>query len=143
MKLYNYQLKTFIEFLLSLSLIDQKSRMRTRLTNLLNDKLNQFKEEHIQLLKEHCHLDENDMPKILEVEGEQQFDVIDIEAFSKAYSDLENEEVFIEQNCERRNMLLSVKDSVLNCGMEFSGESAMRYDAVCQIVEQIQYEEEI
>lgn len=138
-KLYNYELEPFIEFLYKLNLVDQKSRMRTRFIKLLAEKLQLFREEHLQLLREHCNLDEEGNPKILVRDGQQQYDVIDQSVFGPAFRELASEEVVIEQNEERKKMLLSVQDSVLNCGLVFEGQSQFEYDRWCEIVEQVDY----
>ena len=113
--------------------------MRTRFKNLLIDKYILFKKEHMQLLKEHCNLDENGNPKIIRDEklDKNVFDVKDFHAFEKAYAELLQEEVIIAENEENRAMLESVRDSVLNCGIEFTGKEADMYNRFCEIVEQI------
>ncbi|GAA4880669.1 hypothetical protein GCM10023310_71120 [Paenibacillus vulneris] len=142
MRLYNYELASFIEFLIKLKLIDQKSRMRSRLVNMLREKFKLFQEEHYQLIKEYSNLDNNGEPKIIEVNGQRQFDVHDIEAFNRAFQELQNEEVCIEQNQENKKMLLSVKESVLFCGLEFEGEEQFTYERYCDIVDQVIYVQE-
>lgn len=140
MKLYNHELEPFIEFLYKLKLSGKSSRMRVRFINLLTEKYKLFKEEHMQLIKEHSNLDENGNPKIVEANGVKQFDVKDLVSFNKDYTELLNEEVVIEESESNKEMLLSVKESVLNCNQEFEGESAIQHDRWCEIMEQICYE---
>lgn len=145
MKLKNYEINPFINFLINdLDLIDQKSRMRTRFVKLLNDRLTQFKEEHFQLLNEHCNLDEGGNPIVKPIENSEQreYDVKNLALFNDSYQVLVNEDVVIEQNEEHKNMLLTVKDAVLNCGISFKGNDAFIYDRWAEIVEQIEYFDE-
>lgn len=115
--------------------------MRTRFVRLLNEKLQLLEEERMQLIKEHSRKDENGNPIVIEKDGKQVYDVVNIDEFNQAYARLLNEEVYIDQNMERKQMLESVKDSVLNCGIEFKGQKALEYDNWCEIVEQINYGE--
>lgn len=142
MKLYNHELQKFIEFLYDLELIDQKSRMRTRLINLLVNKQRLFSDEYQLMVREHSNLDKHGNPLIIEVGDEKHFDIRDIDAFNKAYLGLLNEEVIIEQNQENKKMLLTIQDIILNCGLSFKGQEAVEYERYCEIVEQIHYNEE-
>lgn len=139
-KLFNYEIELFIKFLFDLKLVDQKSRMRTRFIRLLSEKLQLFEEERLQLLKEHSYLDEQGNIRVIEKDGDTLYDVKDLNKFNIAVNQLLYEEVVIEQNIEREVMLLTVKDIVLNCGLEFVGKEAVNYDRFCEIVEQINYE---
>lgn len=141
MKLFNYELEPFIEFLYNLKLVDRKSRMRTRFIRLLNEKLQLLEDERLQLIREHARLDENGDPVIIVKDGKQVYDVKDIEKFNQAYMRLLHEEVVIDQTLERKDMLETVKDIVLNCGLEFEGEDQFKYDRWCEIMEQVDYGE--
>ncbi|MNC59373.1 hypothetical protein D3C75_1091770 [compost metagenome] len=59
----------------------------------------------------------------------------------KEIYDLSFEFIVIEENIENKKMLLSIKESVLNRGPEaLEGNDADTYDCICEIVEQINYE---
>lgn len=94
----------------------------------------------MQLIKEHAHLDENGNPKVIEKNGIKQYDIKDISSFNKDYSELLNEEVIIDESESNKEMLLSIKESVLNYEQELEGEAAILHDRWCEIVEQIRYE---
>lgn len=140
MKIYNHELEKFIQFLYELKLMDRKSRMRTRLIRLLADKQAELQQDHLQLVKEYAELDGEGNPIVVEKDGNQVYDIRDQQPFAQAYQRLLLEEVVMEENEERKDMLLSVRDSVLNCGMAFEGEQSLYYDRWCEIVEQIAYE---
>lgn len=139
-KLYNHELESFIEFLYGLKLSGRESRMRVRFMNLLGEKYRLFKDEHEQLLFEHSRKNDDGSIKVKKLKGEEVADVLDEQAFNKDWMELLNEEVVIEQNETNKQMLLSIKDSVLNCEQEFEGDSAILHDRFCEIVEQIAYE---
>lgn len=136
MKLYNHELEAFITFLYKLKIVDYRSRMRTRFIKLLADYFNRFKEDYIELIREHARLDEEGNPEIIEEDGVEKYDIVDRAAFAKAYQELAEEEIIIEETEERKKMLLSVKESVLNCGIAFEGEEQFAYDRWCELLEE-------
>ncbi|MFS0643673.1 hypothetical protein [Siminovitchia sp. 179-K 8D1 HS] len=138
------QIKRFSDFLLSLELRGTQNRMRVRMIKQLDEKLNKIQSEYTEhVLKEHCHLDSEGNPKIKEVNGQQLWDVKkeNREDFNKDYLELWNEEHVIEGE-DNKNMLLSVKESVLNCDKLFSGQEALQYDHWCDLVEAIEDQKE-
>jgi hypothetical protein len=137
MKLYNYELEGFISFLYRLKLVDYHSRMRTRFIKLLDERLNQYKDEYFGLVKEYSNLDDNGDPKIIKEENIERYDIKDPKAFKKAVEELLMEEVIIDETEERKKMLLSVRDSILNCGIEFEGDEALIYDRWCEVIENV------
>ncbi len=50
-----------------------------------------------------------------------------------------SEEWIIEKNEERKDMLLTLKDAVLNLDIVLKGKKAMEYDRWCEIAESIKY----
>lgn len=137
LRIKNNQLNEFGQFLLTLELKGKKSRLRTRFIKLLNEQLKQFNEEHALLLKEHCHLDEEGNPKTVERDNQQYWDIKDIPSYKQDYNELLEEEFIIEGE-DKRDMLLVVKDAILDCDKSFSGSEAMLYDQWCDIVESIE-----
>ncbi|MBW7474072.1 hypothetical protein K0T92_04905 [Paenibacillus oenotherae] len=141
MKLYNHELEAFIAFLYKLKIVDYRSRMRTRFMKLLAEYFNRFKEDYMALIQEHAHLDEEGKPRTIQEDGIEKYDIIDRAAFVKAYQELIEEEIIIEETEERKSMLLSVKESVLHCGIAFEGEEQFAYDRWCQLLEESYAEE--
>lgn len=140
MRMKNAEVESFLNFIMSMELSGKNSRLRTRFAKLLMQQQQLINEEHMELIKEYSHLDDNGNPKVKEENGKQMYDVYDRESFNKEYSILLNEDFIIEANEERREMLLLVKDVILNCEMTFKGREALQYDRWCEIVEDIDYE---
>ncbi len=136
LKIKANQIKGFADFLLSLELKGTKSRMRTRLVKLLDGKLKDVQSEFIeQVVKEHCHLDEEGNPKTKDANGQKHWDIKEDKQgdFDKEYLDLWNETHVIEGE-DNKVMFVSVKESVLNCEIAFSGQDAFIYDQWCDLV---------
>lgn len=139
MKLRNIEIEPFVEFLMSFELKGKESRLRTRLVKLLNEKLANFRDEHLELVKDYANLDENKNPVIIDKgDGTQAYDIENIDEFNYQYDLLMFEEFTIENTEERNEMLTFVKDMVLDCDKVFSGIEALRYDRFCDIVEQVE-----
>ncbi|QJD83999.1 hypothetical protein [Cohnella herbarum] len=121
-----------------LSLAGKQSRMRMKFIELLVVKSEELGKYHVQLLKEHCHLDEEGNPRIVEVEGEQaRYDVVDSVVFERDFKELLEEEFHIEENEENLEMLLSVRQSIENCPTAWSGDQALEYEMVAKLFDQI------
>lgn len=138
MKIRNFEIKDFGAFLMGESLSGRKSRMRTRFVKLLDERLKQIEDERLSLLKEFAEVDENGEMKM----DERGMAVMSDEQsakFQAEYADLMNEEWVVDQTEERRDMLLTIKDCVLNTERTFSGQEAIQYDRWCEIVEGIEY----
>ncbi|OIK11985.1 hypothetical protein BIV60_17100 [Bacillus sp. MUM 116] len=88
-----------------------------------------FAEQEQELLKEHCYLDEEDKPRT--IENGTKWDIKDLDAFSKDRTDLYEEERVFEGG-DAQGMLKTVKDVLLNCDKEFSGQEAVIYDYLCE-----------
>ncbi|WP_051236779.1 hypothetical protein [Paenibacillus pinihumi] len=143
MKLYNYELADFIEFLFHLKLIDKDSRMRSRLIKLLTEYVRRLQSEYNELLEHYAEKDEQGKLVYEEREEGARVSIRQPEAFQKANQQLLEEEVVIDQTDERKEMLLIVKEAVLNCGIVFEGVEAARYSRWCEIIEEIHYKEEM
>lgn len=140
MKLKNYELHDFILFLDKLTLSGKASRMRTRLKKLLVERFNQFEEERMEIANRYAVKDMNGEPVKEEVDGEILIKIADQESANKELIELVNEDCVIDETEERRDMLLSVKDSILNCDLKFTGKEADLFDRFCEIVEELKYE---
>ncbi|RXZ78204.1 hypothetical protein EBB07_29560 [Paenibacillaceae bacterium] len=138
MKLYNYELNPFVEFLFNLKLIDKKSRMRSRFINLLLEKVKQLELDYKILLEQYGEKNEKgELLKVDTEDGKTGYKINDIQSFQSANQELMSEEIILEVTEERKDMFLTVIDSILNCGIEFEGTEAVQYDRWCEIIEQI------
>ncbi|RXZ83372.1 DUF1617 family protein [Paenibacillaceae bacterium] len=139
MKLFNYELEAFTTFLYDLKLVDRQSRMRTRLTHLLAEKIKQFESEYNLLLEAYVEKDaDGEFVQVELEEGKTGYQLTDPAAFQRATQELGEEAAIIEENEERMPMLLVVRDAVLNCGLAFEGAEAVQYERWCTVLEAIQ-----
>jgi hypothetical protein len=137
----NIEVEPFIDFLMSFELKGKESRLRTRFVRLLMNRLTLINEEHQLLIKQYSNLDEHGNPKIIEIDGKKFYDVYDKNEFNKEYALLMNEDFVIDETQERKEMLLFIKELILNCDKTFKGREALEYDRWCEIVEAINYDE--
>lgn len=134
MKLYKYELEAFITFLHSLKLERKNSRMRTKLKKILTGKLQEFYEDLNEINLNYVQKDDSGNP--ISNDGKLLFS--DNNNRLEDLYELANEVVIIDVNDETRDMLISVKESVIyNAPLEFEGDDADKYDRFCEIVEQI------
>lgn len=141
MKFFIHELEYVISFLYRLKLLDFSSRMRTRFIKILAERFQQYKEEYLDLVMEHCVLDDDGQPEII-TEGEvQRYNIKDLQSFQTSLAPLLNEEFVIEVTDNNRNMLKSVAYSVLNCGLEFAGDDQFKYDALASKFEELSLDE--
>ena len=80
-KIKNEKLGQAISLLFNLSLKGKQSRHRSKFIKILDERLKEVAEQEKDILKEHCHLDEEGNPKTKN-DG-QEWDVTVVEAFSK------------------------------------------------------------
>ncbi|MED4916705.1 DUF1617 family protein [Geobacillus thermodenitrificans] len=126
------KLAAIINLLYDLPLKGKQSRHRTKFIKLLHERLEEYREDIKQLLKEHCNLDESGEPV---VKDDNTYDVKDIEAYIKDKKELDEEEIVIEGG-DVQGMLKTVKEILFNCDREFRGEEAMIYDYICEKFEE-------
>ena len=140
MKMFNIEVEPFINFLMELELPAKQSRMRTRFCKLGIERLNLIAEERMDIIKRCAHLDENgEINKIEGDNGQLIWDVQDKDAYNNDYRELMLEEWVIELSEENKDMLLTLKDSILNLDIILKGKEAMQYDRWCEILEFIKY----
>ncbi|WP_019638996.1 hypothetical protein [Paenibacillus fonticola] len=141
MKFFIHELEYVISFLYRLKLLDFSSRMRTRFIKILAERFQQYKEEYLDLVMEHCVLDGDGQPEII-TEGEvQRYNIKDLQAFQTSLAPLLNEEFVVGITDNNRNMLKSVAYSVLHCGLEFAGDDQFKYDALAAKFEELNLDE--
>jgi hypothetical protein len=141
MKLRNHQIKKLIEFLMSIELVGKQSRMRTRFCKLLTEQLQLIETERIELIGQFGKKDEyGRVIQFEDAEGNMTFDIEDRSKFLDEYNLLMNEFFYIDETMERKEMLLLIRDIILDCNIPFKGDDAITYDLWCEAVEEINYE---
>lgn len=131
-KFKNMIINETIEFFYGLKLKGRQSRMRSKLIKLLNERSQEFVEQQQELLKEHCNLDEQGNPKIIKKDGNEVYDIKDLEAYAKDRQELFEEEYIIE-GADNQLMLKTVREILDECDVELSGRKAVLYDHLCEI----------
>ncbi|MFC4304099.1 hypothetical protein [Cohnella boryungensis] len=142
MKIKNGQIDFYTRWLLNqLKLAGKKNRMRMKFLEILAARGEELRKYHLQLLKEHCSLDEQGNPVIVQAEGEQRrYEVMDELAFEQDFRELLEEAFTIEENEENKEMLLVLKESIEECPETWAGEAAIEYEQICKLFDTI-YEE--
>lgn len=141
MKMKNQEVEYFADFLMSFELKGSHSRIRTRFVKqVLAERVSLVKDEHADLIREYARFDDEGKPIVIKIGDQDAYDVPDRVSFNKEYFMLLNEDFVIDETEERKEMLLLIKDIILNCDKTFKGREALEYDRWCEIVEEIQYE---
>ena len=140
MRMFNIEIEPFINFLMELELPAKQSRMRTRFCKLGIERLKLLEEEKMEIIKKHGNIDENgEVKQVKDEQGRLVWDIKDKGDFNTNYKELMMEEWVLDLNEEKKDMLLILKDVVLNLDIILKGKEALQYDRWCEIVEQIKY----
>lgn len=139
MIILNVEINGLIKFLMDIELSGKQSRMRTRFCKLIGERLKEIEEERFKLIDKYVKKDEEGNFLTKEKNGIQIYDIENIESFNKEYEELMREELVIDETNERKEMLLTVRDILLNTEQTFKGQDAMNYDRYCEIFENLQY----
>lgn len=142
MRIKNIMLDKFANFLMDFELKGKESRMRTRFVKVLAEQIQTNKEEGEDLVKQYADLDESGEPKLTEKDGKSYYNISKEKQaeYNREYFIFMNEEFVIEENEANKEMLLLIKDIILNCEMTFKGVEAIEYDTWCELVEGLEYE---
>jgi hypothetical protein len=135
----NHELEKFIIFLHELNLDSTPSRMRTRFKKLLMDKYELFNSEKVEIGKQYAKKDDQENPIMIESNGQQIFDIEDKVSATREMNVLLHEEVVIDETHERRQMLESIKETILTYPFKGLGDSADTYDRLCELFEGVNY----
>jgi hypothetical protein len=130
-------------FLADLTLKGSASRLRTRFIKKLQEQLNKVDEEKQEILKNYGELDEKGNIKTKEENGSKVYVISDREACEKEMLELFDEVMVIEENQENEKMLKIIRDAVLNCEREFTGQMAFDFDRYCELFENLTYDKEL
>lgn len=131
----NNEVEPLGNFILSLELKGKHSRMRTRFVKVLQERASLIQEERTEIVKQYAFLDEKGEPKTYFNEGQELYDIRDVNEFNLEINDFMNEEFVIEVTVANKEMIESVRNSILDCDMSFSGGEAMAFDRYCEIIE--------
>lgn len=124
-KISNEKLNKVYDLLQGIPLKAKQSRHRTKFTKMIVERLKEVIDDEQELIKEHCHLDENGEPK--KKDDGTRWDIKDLKAFSKDREELYKEEMIIEGG-DVTGILKTVKKILDNLDKELSGEEADIYD---------------
>lgn len=140
MIIYNGEIETFKEFLLSEPLDRKKTRLRARFLKILDERLQEVNEARRELLQVYGEKDSNNQLII----SNGRVNITDINAYNQENNDLLFEELIVDQTESIKEVLLLIQDIVLETKQEdFTGDKAQQYERWCDIVEQIDYDEGI
>ena len=136
-RMKNYEIDKFGEFLLSLPLKGKQSRLRTRFIKLLQERAMAVQQEQWAIISECVKKDQNGNPLKKIADGQEVWDIKEgkEDEFKQQMLELALEDCVIEINAERREMYEVIKDAVLNCDRVFCGQEAKDYDRFCDIIE--------
>ena len=127
-KIENIKISPVIKILYDIPLKGKQSRHRTKFIKLLDGRLKEVGEEESEILKEHCHLDDDGNPK--KTDKGTQWDVKNIEYFANDRNELYREE-FVIDGGNNQEILNTVKDILGNLARDFSGQDATIYNELC------------
>ncbi len=139
MKILNAEIQGFLLFIMNEELTGKMSRMRSRFRKMCADRLKLIEEEKQSLIDLYSKKDEHNKPIIQRIGEREQYEIEDMDYYSREYKALMLEEWSIDMSEERKDFLLAIKDIVENTSQKLSNELAMQYERYCEIVEQIQY----
>lgn len=143
MRMPNYLIKPFTEFLLSLELPFRQSRMRSKLVKLARVQLQEIEESRMELVEKYGEKDENgELIKEPNKDGSMFIPIQDTDGFNKDFMVIMQEDWIIDESESNKDMLLAVKDSILNYEGKLSGEQAMQFDVYADAFENLSYKED-
>lgn len=130
LEIKNAYLKDIIDLLFDLSLKGKESRHRSKLINLLNDRLKEVEEDRVELAKEHAEKDEEGEPVV----EDKRYKIKDLDSFKDELNELFDEPFIIEGE-NNKLMLKTVSRALSNTDKEFSGAEAVIYNYLCEQLE--------
>ena len=136
MKIKNSYIEDFAQFILSFRLKGTENRMRNRFVKVLQKQLKVLQEEHKELLEEYCKKDSDGNFNTINKDGKSFYDIDDVRGFQVEFDILMQENFVISNNESNEQMIETVKDIILNCDKEFSGQEALLYETYCELFEE-------
>lgn len=98
----------------------------------------EYNVEFTDILSRFCEK-ENGKWKTIKLEDSEHYDVKDLDGYKKEFQTMQDEHFLIEQNETNREMLLTIRDIIMNCPIETQGNDALIYDRFWDMVEDISY----
>lgn len=140
MKIENIMLEPLANFLMSFELKGKDSRIRTKFVKLLTEKITQLQDDGFALIKDYAELDEDGEPKQVENDGKLFYDIPreNRKTYNDEYTALMKENSIIDETESNRELILVIKELVLNCELTFKGKEAIEYDFYCEIFENVE-----
>lgn len=135
LRIKNMDIQAFFRLLEGLTLRGQESRMRTKLSKLIEEHNNIFlAPSFMKLAEEYAVTDENGDYVYIDKEAGR-IDVM--EGFKEEQEILLNEEFIIEANEANKRMILSCSKVLLDGDFDVYPDQAVVYDYVCEQLEEI------
>jgi hypothetical protein len=145
MRLPNHLIAPFTEFLLSLELPFRQSRLRSKLVKQARLHLQELQGFEQELIEKYGDKDETGkLVTTPQENGSVQITVTNkenVEAYNKEYSTLMREDWVIDESESNKDMLLTMRDVILNYEGTLSGEQAMQFDVYADAFENLSYSE--
>lgn len=136
----NNLIQPIIEMLYGWKLKGKYSRHRTKFIEKLSEQLKVVVADEEVLIKEYSYLDDEGNPKKKTQDGIEVWDLKDKQTFLKEKSDLWDEE-FVIDGGNNETMLKGVKEVLDNSDEEFSGQTAILYNYLCDQLEEFEEDE--
>jgi len=136
MKIKNSYIEDFATFILSFRLKGTENRMRNRFVKVLQNHLKVLQEEHKELLEEYCKKDSDGNFNTINKDGKSFYDIDDVRGFQVEFDILMQENLVIHNDEANKQMITTLKDIILNCDKEFSGQEALIYETYCEMFEE-------
>jgi hypothetical protein len=142
MRLPNYMVSSFTEFLLSLELPFRQSRLRSKLVKQARMQLKEIEEIRQELIEKYGEKDSEGKVKTESKEDGSMFIPLkDVDGFNNDITELMQEDWIVEENESNKDMLLAAKDIILNYDGVLKGEEAMQFDVYAEVFENLTYAE--
>lgn len=142
MRLPNYMVSSFTEFLFSLELPFRQSRLRSKLVKQARMQLKEIEEVRQELIEKYGEKDSEGKVKTESKEDGSMFiPLSDVDGFNNDITELMQEDWIVEENESNKDMLLAAKDIILNYDGVLKGEEAMQFDVYAEVFENLSYEE--
>jgi hypothetical protein len=142
MRLPNYMVSSFTEFLLSLELPFRQSRLRSKLVKQARMQLKEIEEVRQELIEKYGEKDSEGKVKTESKEDGSMFIPLkDVDGFNNDITELMQEDWIVEENESNKDMLLAAKDIILNYDGVLKGEEAMQFDMYAEAFENLTYSE--
>lgn len=131
-RIKNILLNETVNFLADMPLKGRASRHRTRFTKKVSEHIESVVGEEKEIIKNNCNLNEDGEPKTIKKDnGEEHYDVKDLDTLTTERNDLYNEE-FIIDDSNSQEMLKTIRTALDEYEGELSGRDAVFYDALCE-----------